>query len=105
LNTHFCIVHFLHAHAGVPAVLLYLAEYLVALYHARAAGLVVLQPYEFPVAKFLEPVGDMLRHYMGMDIDLQSQKLKAEIKKNVLFVNITSAAAPALLPVQVAQAG
>ncbi|NDC42695.1 MAG: hypothetical protein EBZ77_14305 [Chitinophagia bacterium] len=63
-------VHFFGAYVWVPAILLYFAEYFIALYHTGTAGFVVLQPYEFAIAIFLEPVRDMLRHYMGVDIYL-----------------------------------
>lgn len=63
-----CHVHFLCTGVRIPAILVYLPEHLITLYHAGTTGFVVLQPDKFPVTKFLEPVRDMLRHYVGVDV-------------------------------------
>jgi hypothetical protein len=59
-------VHFLCTHMGVPTVVFYFPKYFVALYHACAAGLVMLQPYKFAIPKLLKPIRYMLRHDMGV---------------------------------------
>ena len=32
----------------------------------------MLQPYELAIPEFLEPIGYMLRHYMGVDVYFQA---------------------------------
>jgi hypothetical protein len=62
------MIAFFHAHCRVPAVILYLSEELIILHHTRAAGLVMLQMYEAPIAKLLTPARQVLRDDVCMYI-------------------------------------
>jgi hypothetical protein len=69
LFTYFRQVHFFQSYLGVPAVLLYFPKHLVALDHAGAARFMMLQSDELAIPELLKPVGYMLRHYVGVDIN------------------------------------
>ena len=78
VHVHFRHVHLFGAHSRVPGIMFYLAKNLIALYHSCTARLMMLQPYELPITEFLKPVWDVLRHYVGVDVYFQSQKLRVK---------------------------
>lgn len=76
LDAYFRHIHFFHARVRVPAVLLYFAKHLVAFDHPGTARLMMLQSYKLTIPKLLEPVWDVFRHDMRMDIYFQNGDLK-----------------------------
>jgi hypothetical protein len=49
--------------------MIYFPENLIALDHFGATGFMVFQRDKFTVPEFLKPVGDLIGHDMGMDVN------------------------------------
>ena len=62
------MVAFMYSHSWIPTVRLNLSKKLIVLHHPGAAGFVMLEMYEAPVAELLAPAWQVLRYDVGMYI-------------------------------------